>query len=380
MPGKPVTARGKRFSSAELEAARRVRLADVIADDLVVLFCGADPGLSSAAAGAPFAAPSDRWWSALYESGFTPRRLAPHEAHELLALGLGLTSLVRRPTVGVAELAQAEFVEGGRLLRRRVLARRPRWLAVLGVTAYRAAFGRLDAAVGLQEDTIGSTRLWILPNPSGLNAHYSPRALATEFARLRVAAGLPDRSRRLEDATLCRRKGRTGRDGLGESVSTATKVRTAADWIMTAGPPRATRAGRRGSLCPCSHRYLSDSGGYDRARLAEGVTRVREVAEVPQLHRLLGRETRPGPDISGRRAIERYLDHAAVHYYHPAGSCKMGSAGDPDAVVDADGRVHGIDGLYVADASLMPAVTSGNTNMPTTVIGERIARSLLGSA
>src|SRR5580704_17937308 len=195
MPGKPVSARGKRFSPAELEAARRARLADVIADDLVVLFCGANPGLSSAAARAPFATPSDRWWPALYESGFTPRRLAPQEAHELLALGLGLTSLVRRPTVGVAELAQAEFVEGGRLLRRRVLARHPRWLGVLGVTAYRAAFGRPDAAVGLQEDTIGSTRLWILPNPSGLNAHYPPRALATEFARLRVAAGLPDRSR-----------------------------------------------------------------------------------------------------------------------------------------------------------------------------------------
>jgi TDG/mug DNA glycosylase family protein len=220
MPGKPVAARGKRFSPAELEAARLVRLADVIADDLAVLFCGANPGLSSAAAGAPFATPSDRWWPALYESGFTPRRLAPNEAHELLALGLGLTSLVRRPTVGVAELAKAEFVEGGRLLRRRVLARHPRWLAVLGVTAYRAAFGRPDAAVGLQEDTIGSTRLWILPNPSGLNAHYPPRALATEFARLRVAAGLPDRSRRLEDATLCRRKGANrGVMGWRESVS-----------------------------------------------------------------------------------------------------------------------------------------------------------------
>lgn len=86
MPGKPVAARGKRFSPAELEAARRVRLADVIADDLVVPFCGANPGLSSAAARAPFATPSDRWWPALYESGFTPRRLAPREAHELLAL------------------------------------------------------------------------------------------------------------------------------------------------------------------------------------------------------------------------------------------------------------------------------------------------------
>src|SRR5580692_4097010 len=109
VPGKPVAARGRRFSRAELEAARRARLADVIADDLVVLFCGANPGLSSAAARAPFATPSDRWWPALYESGFTPRRLAPHEAHELLALGLGLTSLVRRPTVSVAELAKADL-------------------------------------------------------------------------------------------------------------------------------------------------------------------------------------------------------------------------------------------------------------------------------
>ena len=128
------------------------------------------------------------------------------------------------------------------------------------------------------------------------------------------------------------------------------------------------------------HRYLSDSGGYDRARLAEGVERVREVAQVPELRRLLGRETRPGPDVSGRAAIERFLDHAAVHYYHPAGSCKMGPPGDPDSVVDSEGRVQGIDGLYVADASLMPAVTSGNTNMPTAVIGERIARSLPGLA
>ena len=125
------------------------------------------------------------------------------------------------------------------------------------------------------------------------------------------------------------------------------------------------------------HRYLSDSGGYDRARLAEGVERVREMAQAPELRRLLGRETRPGPEVSGRQAIERFLDHAAVHYYHPAGSCKIGPASDPDSVIDADGRVHGIEGLYVADASLMPAVISGNTNMPTAVIGEKIARSLL---
>jgi choline dehydrogenase len=94
--------------------------------------------------------------------------------------------------------------------------------------------------------------------------------------------------------------------------------------------------------------------------------------------RLLDRETRSDPEVSGRQAIERFLDHAAVHYYHPVGTCKMGPASDPDSVVDADGRVHGIEGLYVADASLMPTAISGDTNMPIAVIGEKIARSLLG--
>ena len=128
------------------------------------------------------------------------------------------------------------------------------------------------------------------------------------------------------------------------------------------------------------HRYLSDPGGHDRARLAEGVERVREVAQAPALRRLLGRETQPGPGVAGRQAIERFIDRRAVHYYHPAGSCTMGPASDPGAVVGADGRVHGIEGLYVADASVMPAVISGNTNLPVTVIGEKMARSLLRPA
>jgi choline dehydrogenase len=146
---------------------------------------------------------------------------------------------------------------------------------------------------------------------------------------------------------------------------------------LSRGSVRLTSPGLDDKLA-IDHRYLSDPGGYDRARLAEGVERVRAVADAPELRRLLGRETRPGPEVSGRQAIERFIDHAAVHYYHPAGSCKMGPASNPDSVVGADGRVHGMEGLYVADASLMPAVTSGNTNMPTAVIGERVARSLLG--
>jgi choline dehydrogenase len=146
---------------------------------------------------------------------------------------------------------------------------------------------------------------------------------------------------------------------------------------LSRGSVRLTGPGLEDKLV-IDHRYLSDPGGYDRARLAEGVERVREVAQAPELRRRLGRETRPGPEVSGRKAIERFIDRAAVHYYHPSGSCKMGLASDPDSVVDADGRVHGIESLHVADASIMPAVTSGNTNMPVAVIGERIARSLLG--
>ena len=148
---------------------------------------------------------------------------------------------------------------------------------------------------------------------------------------------------------------------------------------LSRGSVRLTGPGLEDKLL-IDHHYLSDPGGYDRARLAEGVERVREVAAAPELRRLLGRDTRPGPEVAGRQAIERFIDHAAVHYYHPAGSCKMGPASDPDSVVGSDGRVHSVEGLYVADASLMPAVTSGNTNMPVTVIGERIARSLLGAA
>jgi choline dehydrogenase len=146
---------------------------------------------------------------------------------------------------------------------------------------------------------------------------------------------------------------------------------------LSRGSVRLTGPGP-GDRLVIDHRYLSDPAGYDRARLAEGLGRVREVAQAPELRGLLGRETRPGPEVSGRQAVERYLDHAAVHYYHPAGTCKMGPASDPESVAGCCGRVHGIEGLYVADASLMPAVISGNTNMPTTVIGERIARSLLG--
>jgi choline dehydrogenase len=124
------------------------------------------------------------------------------------------------------------------------------------------------------------------------------------------------------------------------------------------------------------HRYLSDAGSSDLRRLVEIVERIRAIAAHPRLVPLLGEELVPGPGIAGHEALTNYIEESAVHYYHPAGSCKMGPASDPTAVVGADGQVHGIEGLYVADASIMPAVVSGNTNIPTVVIGEKIARLL----
>lgn len=161
---------------------------DVIADGLRVLFCGINPGLWSAATGHHFARPGNRFWPVLHRSGFTPRLLAPHEEHRLLSHGLGITNVVARATARADELAPEEYVEGGRLLEEKVAFRRPRWLAVVGVTAYRAAFGDRRATVGPQERMMGATRIWVLPNPSGLNAHWKPAAMAEEYGRLRAAA------------------------------------------------------------------------------------------------------------------------------------------------------------------------------------------------
>ncbi|MFC5909197.1 G/U mismatch-specific DNA glycosylase [Streptacidiphilus monticola] len=175
-------------------AEAAVPLDDLLAPDLDVLFCGINPGLSSAAAGMPFATRGSRWWPALHVSGFTPRVLAPSEAATLLTFGLGLTTLVRRPTRRADELGRAELVAGAAQLSRRVRDWQPTWVAFLGVTGFRAGYGRPRAVVGEQELRIGSSRVWVLPNPSGLNAHFPPQRLAEEFARLRRAAGLPDRS------------------------------------------------------------------------------------------------------------------------------------------------------------------------------------------
>jgi len=160
----------------------------VIAPGLRVLFCGINPGLYSTAVGCHFGRPGNRFWPVLHASGFTPRRLAPREQRELLELGCGITNVVSHTTARADELTDEEVIAGGRALRSKVRRHQPAYLAVLGVGAYRTAFGRRDAGVGLQYDAIGETRVWVLPNPSGLNAHYSAVDLAALFAELRCAA------------------------------------------------------------------------------------------------------------------------------------------------------------------------------------------------
>lgn len=183
-----------RPTPADLEAARDRTIPDLVAPGLSVLFSGINPGLWSGATGLHFARPGNRFWPTLHRSGFTPRRLRPQEEWELLDLGLGITNVAPRATARADELSRDELVRGGVALREKILSLRPDWLAVVGIGAYRTAFGRRDAVVGPQEDGVGETRVWVLPNPSGLNAHWPAGALAEEFARLRGAAGLPDRS------------------------------------------------------------------------------------------------------------------------------------------------------------------------------------------
>ncbi|MFD3512988.1 G/U mismatch-specific DNA glycosylase [Streptomyces sp. NPDC058657] len=176
----------------ELLAARDRLVPDVAAGGLRVLFCGINPGLMSAATGHHFARPGNRFWPVLHRSGFTPRRLRPEEQDELLAYGLGITNVVARASARADELSVEEYREGGRVLTAKVARLHPRWLAVVGVTAYRTAFEEKKAQIGPQERTIGDTRIWALPNPSGLNAHWSLEAMAEEYGRLRAAAGAED--------------------------------------------------------------------------------------------------------------------------------------------------------------------------------------------
>jgi TDG/mug DNA glycosylase family protein len=183
--------RPARPTREQLEAARDRLLPDVLPGPgdppLRVLFSGINPGLVSAWTGHHFARPGNRFWPALHAAGFTPRVLAPSEQHLLPGLGLGITNVAPRATARADELSDAEMVAGGERLRALVATLRPAWLAVVGVVAYRVAFADRSAVVGPQGLRLGDTRVWVLPNPSGLNAHYTPAALGEEFAALRRA-------------------------------------------------------------------------------------------------------------------------------------------------------------------------------------------------
>ncbi len=176
-----------RPTRTELQAAYGRSIPDLLAPGMHVLFCGINPSLYSAAVQHHFARPGNRFWPALYAGGFTRRRLYPHEERELLADGYGLTNIVPCATARADELTEDQFRAGAARLRRKILRYQPLYLALLGVTAYRVAFDRPRAGLGLQEDRIGRTRVWVLPSPSGLNAHHQPKVLGAMLRELRDA-------------------------------------------------------------------------------------------------------------------------------------------------------------------------------------------------
>lgn len=164
----------------ELQAAEGKTLTDLIAPNLSVLFVGINPGLYSGATGHHFARPGNRFWPALHLAGITPRQLNPTEEQELLALGYGITVMVRRATATAQELTRDEYRAGARRLEETVRRYRPKLVCFLGIGAYHAGFERPKAQLGLQEETIEGAPIWVLPNPSGLNAHF----VLNDFARL----------------------------------------------------------------------------------------------------------------------------------------------------------------------------------------------------
>jgi TDG/mug DNA glycosylase family protein len=172
----------------DLEAAKNATIPDVLpapGDPFRVLFTGINPGLYSAATGWHFARPGNRFWPALHASGFTPRLLAPSGQAELTRYGLGITNIAPRATAQAAELTTAELRAGAARLRALVAYRRPGVVAIAGVTAYRTAFARPKALLGPQPEPFGTARLWILPNPSGLNASWTLPRLTQAFRELR---------------------------------------------------------------------------------------------------------------------------------------------------------------------------------------------------
>jgi TDG/mug DNA glycosylase family protein len=177
-----------RPTRADIGAAEGKTVPDVISPGLDVLFVGINPGLYSGAVGHHFARPGNRFWKTLYGAGFTPRVLSPFDERELLEHEVGITNLVERATARADQLMAEELRAGAGRVSGKVRRLAPRVVAFLGVTAYRTAFGAPDAAVGPQAERIGPSGVWVLPNPSGLNAHYQLPALIAVFGALKVAA------------------------------------------------------------------------------------------------------------------------------------------------------------------------------------------------
>jgi TDG/mug DNA glycosylase family protein len=171
----------------QLLAAAGKTVPDVIAPGLRVLFCGINPGLYTAAVGHHFARPGNRFWPALFAAGFTDRLISPFDERELLKKGYGVTNVVMRATATADQLRSEELRSGGKRLAAKVKRYKPAFLAVLGVGAYRMAWDQRKAVIGCQEQTIRETVVWVLPNPSGLNAHYQAKDLARMFCELKAA-------------------------------------------------------------------------------------------------------------------------------------------------------------------------------------------------
>jgi TDG/mug DNA glycosylase family protein len=189
--GAPFKTERHRPTRAELLGAVAKTVPDLNAPGLKILFAGINPGLYSAAIGRHFGRPGNRFWPALHAGGLTSRLLSPYEEEELLALGYGITNIVKRATAAADELSAEELRAGARRLAAKVSRYRPTIVAILGVQAYRLAFGRPKAAVGPQAETLSGVRVWVLPNPSGINAHFLPRDLARIFAELKADSESP---------------------------------------------------------------------------------------------------------------------------------------------------------------------------------------------
>lgn len=199
---------GQRPGKAEILAAAGRTVPEVIAPGLTVFFCGINPGLYSRATGHHFARPGNRFWRALYEAGFMGRILAPWEERALLALGYGMTNLIARATASAAEISEEELRTGRRRLERKVQRHQPRWVAVLGILAYRHAFGQPRARIGCQPERLATSGLWVLPNPSGLTPVTNCRSWCMRSAscELRAAAAM--------DTSAACENGRTSKGGL----------------------------------------------------------------------------------------------------------------------------------------------------------------------